>query len=1651
MMRRSVLSFALILLTVSLPPYRVPAAELPFPSPTNSMSLAARYPLDEAAETMLRRNGFVVLDSITQTDLAGCYDRHRNEGLPLFVTTDAMLHLWYELHRSLLQSAERQPLYPRLCEAVATLSQTASTLRKHSPDAVSQSALLDAAVTLAVSECLLLDDARVPADLRPAVNAWVSKVRAHSEVAPYPGEDFTQYTVRGHYTDSPELSRYFRGSMWLSRRFMEVEPAAGNDADAPLRRAVALAAILRAAPTARAKLGRINAARQYLAGVPNGISLEQFLFALDRVKGKKWSLPDALRPAALASLRKELAKDEYPKSPVFTRPTVPGVPFPEKVVSLLPDFAIPDSVLFQSTMSPGVPGRSLPRGLEVAAALGSEVAQRQIQLADPQAAQVLSVVNRNRPLVRQADRSVYDGWLQTLSTLFLPDPRGFEFMRGEAWHFEKTNTCMSSWAHLRHSYILYGAQPGAPGSAAAIPRYHLALVEPIPPFFHELAGLAERTSLTLRKYGALAREKEPLLDTFIAKCHEFETCAELELQGKLTEEQADKIAGFGSWLEGFHLISQPLVADVATGMQGEILHAATGSFNPMLVMPDRVQGVAYIGWVMSYYEFVRPGFRRLTDAEWQKMNETTYLRPDRPAWAGEFACVAGGEEWVSRAPLRETERLLLSQQGDAALALLRRVVAENPDKPLATEAQCRIGKFFMDQKEYATAAVELSKCRRMYGCEASGTAKSLLGRVRWEQSRKDTEGARKEPQEIQQAREALMLLKDASLDSSKRLALEKRLAWLFLRMSPPVPDSPLQELRNRAAAACRPGDIKELLTFAALAAGNRYARYGQPVENRNGAIRECLSSAQSFRAPPLRAAAKALAVGLGLHADDPKQALATLRPFLKPDVFQPENQPVLRTLREVSGEDGVDFDLDPRRIFLSVVDGLREKLILDAYQSGQLDTMMQYFRTLPAQSGNGSINGLDQLYSAFPDFGGRPLSLFARVGVTPQTTDFSHAAERYFDVYRKYPRSKFAPFALLCSASAYRQASNLKKAKEAEARVRRQFPNTLPGLLCKARAAYEAGDVALTRQCVALYSKGDERRPDYSHRILHYPVGDISDMSRDLWRYDAVQKALEPIAKATGRSQLLQEIPFPCDLDAMAKKFSAAVPDQAAEVYLALTKAIDSPSLCRYFLERFPTHPAAAEVRWQRAQRAQLPESLKWLAPILNGNPGDKYFEEASRLFAKQLSAEGILDSVAARVKHVRGAFPNTRVALVADCILARSLAARNRPEEALQTARNLLNRPSLDDQLRVECQTIAHKAELEVWAKHQPDWTPVWAKKVGKPASGFNSYDDNSHPIATPVAAQGLLLVPYLSDSRWEGIVALKEDTGEEKWRAKIGPVCSLSADGAGRLFCGTDTSAVFALEMATGRVLYERVLDINRQWPSYAIVADKNLVVCSQAGVVAGLSPATGDILWQRDWMPVMGTPAVIGGSCFVATPEGKVRALDSATGEVLWEKSYSPKFAGRQVIHSPPVVVPPDGLLVCAGDAEYTLDLLDASNGIVRKSADKEDAGFFTRTLLPGNGFIVGGEQNGKVGTLSLPELKRRDTALPQIRDTSSAALHGRVLYSYGTEVQAVDIDTGALLAWWPLEERYQRIGVAVGKHVYVAAPAGQVTALPIVSTR
>jgi hypothetical protein len=323
--------------------------------------------------------------------------------------------------------------------------------------------------------------------------------------------------------------------------------------------------------------------------------------------------------------------------------------------------------------------RSMPKGLDAMAALGSDEATR---LLEPEirkwsyASNLLAarrVVERMTP--EEWGETGYNGWLAALRTLddlpsssFVP-----AVMRREPWRRKQLQTALASWAELRHDTILYAKQSYTSG---ALCEYPAGFVEPYPEFFARVGELTSTLSTRLSavnppeglpeaaRLGLFRDRLIAFFRSFSKTMSRLGDLAARELAG-VPFSKADTeflkrtidIRGGGSggphysgWYPrlvygGKPDAYMPTIADVHSDpITGTVLEEAVGDVGFMVVAvdngPDRM---AYVGPVYSYYELTAAAHHRMTDEEWAALIAAGKT-PARPEFTRVFQ--APGEQRV---------------------------------------------------------------------------------------------------------------------------------------------------------------------------------------------------------------------------------------------------------------------------------------------------------------------------------------------------------------------------------------------------------------------------------------------------------------------------------------------------------------------------------------------------------------------------------------------------------------------------------------------------------------------------------------------------------------------------------------------------------------------------------------------------------------------------------------------------------------------------------------------------------------------------------------------------------------------------------------------------------------------------------------------
>ena len=486
-----------------------------------------------------RRNGFVISGRLGAHSFTEIYYQIFTDDFPAIITSDSILHAWHRSYVAILAEIEEGYLAWQLERILSGMRDALSTSFSAWAGGPLERSALDADYYLAVALSLLspepVDPLFAPADEVAETLAAIQALQLRefdlfdrSEWSNQPSLiDFSQFTVRGHYTTSPVLSRYFRAAMWCGRIDFRV---AGPDNLASPRELGAALVLLDLLKTA-GQLSNWENFDQVIAtfvGDSDSMNFSQLEVLLE--SSEIDSLDDITDLGQLESLQNQIEAGDLGfqnilSHPYFADPTAQDslvlprsfTVFGQKFVldSWAMSHLVFDRILWRDPNDPGVDRpvqRRLPSALDVAfSVLGNDHAGPMIvdRILDEGGVAFRDGLpyQHNLAALRQVTdsihqsawmRNMYSGWLASLRQLSNPvnQARFPPVMRTESWAMKLLNTQVSSWTQLRHDTVLYAKQSVSPPILCSFPYTY---VEPYPAFWRALGDLAELSANLLAR------------------------------------------------------------------------------------------------------------------------------------------------------------------------------------------------------------------------------------------------------------------------------------------------------------------------------------------------------------------------------------------------------------------------------------------------------------------------------------------------------------------------------------------------------------------------------------------------------------------------------------------------------------------------------------------------------------------------------------------------------------------------------------------------------------------------------------------------------------------------------------------------------------------------------------------------------------------------------------------------------------------------------------------------------------------------------------------------------------------------------------------------------------------------------------------------
>jgi len=637
----------------------------------SNVTNSALFQFTDREKELLAKNGFVA-GPTRYKQIYDVYNDCQKNNIPIFVTTDSMLHVYHILYDYTLRILETRKLYDDLEKLNSTMLKSTVSQYDRATDPKAKTSILKNLAYFTVANVLLNPSTAIPAQVKDMVDAELILIDAHKGFDPSPifgyDEDYSQYVPRGHYTRNEKLSRYFKSMMWYGRMMFRISPREGKEKaiEETLQAILIISAVKNASIGAESVLevwDRIYEPTVFFVGKSDDLNIYEYMEIMEKIYGPDYA---SISPDTLADVTKiesfiEEAKNY--RSPMINSTLVwqgEDIGVVTKGFRFMGQRFIPDSYMFQQLVHDKVSYRMFPKGLDILAIMGSERAYNiliNVFQENSYPKYTEQIAKLKDAFAKMDDevwaQNLYWNWLYVLMPLLEQKGAGYPiFMQNVAWVDKDLSTALGSWTELRHDTILYAKQSYTmKTSLPPTPQLIKGYVEPNPELYARLAALAKFTSDGLSARGLLLNEfadKFRQLEDLLLSLKEI---SELELTNQpLSRDQYGLVVNIGKTLESIMTFppdisseienqedeNMAIVADVHTDPNSsQVLEEGVGyPMNIFVVVP--VDGELRItqGTIFSYYEFEWPMSNRLTDGEWQK--KLTADPPALPIWTGSF-------------------------------------------------------------------------------------------------------------------------------------------------------------------------------------------------------------------------------------------------------------------------------------------------------------------------------------------------------------------------------------------------------------------------------------------------------------------------------------------------------------------------------------------------------------------------------------------------------------------------------------------------------------------------------------------------------------------------------------------------------------------------------------------------------------------------------------------------------------------------------------------------------------------------------------------------------------------------------------------------------------------------------------------------------
>ncbi|MDD4801956.1 MAG: DUF3160 domain-containing protein, partial [Syntrophomonas sp.] len=480
---------------------------------------SSRFRFSPQVQELLVKNGFVVDPTSWGEEFFMMYEPNRYDGVPNFVTTDAMLHNYHLFFDNLLERTEKEKLISELKHLNQLMFNTAQQQYNTLQGGPWENAARRNLAFFTIGSLLMDPEFKIPAPVQNQVKQELSLIKEHKpgmtvspimnigqdkvDIAAALKEDYSQYIPRGHYTHSAELQDYFKTMMWYGRLNFRL-----NSED-ETRSAVLVTLALNSSENQKS-WQTIYDPTCFFVGKTDDLGFYEYNNLLIQIYGNEIKMSELTdnnaKWAEFMAATKNLKPPAVNSIPIFDETIQPDREKEIKGFRFLGQRYTLDGDVFQRLIyrevkeNPEGKRRMLPKGLDIPAAMGSKQAYAILQeLGDTRYENYPENMDKMRSYIAGLDnptwtQNLYWSWLYTLLPLTAEPGEGYpSFMRNQAWYHKELNTYLGSWTELKHDTILYAKQVYAEAGGGGENLDDRGYVEPNPQLYARLASLAAMT------------------------------------------------------------------------------------------------------------------------------------------------------------------------------------------------------------------------------------------------------------------------------------------------------------------------------------------------------------------------------------------------------------------------------------------------------------------------------------------------------------------------------------------------------------------------------------------------------------------------------------------------------------------------------------------------------------------------------------------------------------------------------------------------------------------------------------------------------------------------------------------------------------------------------------------------------------------------------------------------------------------------------------------------------------------------------------------------------------------------------------------------------------------------------------------------------